>query len=684
MSFKSDATITVNGVTVQSGSVAPAVPLNVGANQISVQVSYPGAAVTTYTLNVTRLSQVDLTALALTASPSMNLTLSPAFRPLITAYTLAVPFTCTSVTVTPTPADPAATIQVAPGNTVLAPSSGATSTVTITVTSSDGKGSHAYTIVISRAALSYAPDTSWGSSGRIGSDLSGSGALNQPSSLSVAAGQVFIFDGRNYRVQNFTTTGSPVQRWGSYGSASGQFQDSSAGVAYDSVRGSVYVSASGLVQQFSSSNGAFVREFGSGISYAPRLACDSSGNVYVVDYSNNHILKFDSSGNLLLTWGSTGSGQGQFSYPRAVAIDSASNVYISDSSGRIQKFTSAGVYVTQWTSSMGQAQGIAVDSSNYLYVAGWNQTQKYDGNGNVQGSAWANPTNTAIDIATDSASLYYICNDLKVHKTGMSGGADISSWGSDLSTAASSLNQPQRVAVDASKNIYVSDTNNSRIKSFASNGTLRWTSSGTTLLQPYGIALDSSANVYVADSGNNRIVKFVGTTGTYDGSWNVTGVSLSSPRGIACDTSNLFYVADSSRIVRLSSNGSFQTSWTCTPNAVAVDANSNVYVADNANTRIQKYSNNGVFILQWGSQGSGIGKFWNVTDVTVDPTGGVFVPQANNSVQKFDSGGTYLLTYPANWDALGPQSVVGGAVDASGNLYFVDASDMSVRRFKPQ
>ncbi|MGA7691096.1 MAG: hypothetical protein WA326_12470 [Nitrososphaeraceae archaeon] len=45
------------------------------------------------------------------------------------------------------------------------------------------------------------------------------------------------------------------------------------------------------------------------------LAIDSSGDVYVADSGNNRIQKFDSDGNYITSWGSLGSGNGQFIYP---------------------------------------------------------------------------------------------------------------------------------------------------------------------------------------------------------------------------------------------------------------------------------------------------------------------------------------------------------------------------------
>ncbi len=51
-----------------------------------------------------------------------------------------------------------------------------------------------------------------------------------------------------------------------------------------------------------------------------------------------------------LSWGSYGTGDGQFAFPYGVAVDpSSGDVYVSDhGNDRVQKFTSAGTYLTQW------------------------------------------------------------------------------------------------------------------------------------------------------------------------------------------------------------------------------------------------------------------------------------------------------------------------------------------------
>ncbi len=76
----------------------------------------------------------------------------------------------------------------------------------------------------------------------------------------------------------------------------------------------------------------------------------------------------------------------------------------------------------------------------------------------------------------------------------------------------------------------------------------------------------------------------------------------------------------------------------------------NVYVVDQATAgtygaviRIQKFSSDGRFLLNWGTSGDGDGQFYNAEGIAVDGAGNVYVAEMiNHRVQVFDSNGRFL------------------------------------------
>ena len=232
--------------------------------------------------------------------------------------------------------------------------------------------------------------TRWGSFG------SGNGEFNRPAGIAVDdAGSVYVADSGNHRIQKFTSTGTFVTEWGRRGSASGRFRYP-LGLAIDG-GGSVSVTDSGnhRVQKFTST-GAFIDEWGSrgtgnGQFDGPiGVAVDSDGYVYVADTFNFRVQKFTSTGTFVAKWGSRGSGNGQFGAGRAggpggLAVDVGGNVYVTDSTDRIEKFTSTGEFLTKWgTAGSGDGQfnvasDVAVDGDGNVYVTdtGNSRVQKF-------------------------------------------------------------------------------------------------------------------------------------------------------------------------------------------------------------------------------------------------------------------------------------------------------------------
>ena len=94
-----------------------------------------------------------------------------------------------------------------------------------------------------------------------------------------------------------------------------------------------------------------------------QISSDGAGNIYIPEVIGNVVKKLDPEANPLLTI--TGSETHQLTEPRAVAVASNGDVLIADSAeeGRVQKFDSAGTYVSTLTSGAGSV-AVAVDNSS--------------------------------------------------------------------------------------------------------------------------------------------------------------------------------------------------------------------------------------------------------------------------------------------------------------------------------
>ncbi len=142
---------------------------------------------------------------------------------------------------------------------------------------------------------------------------------------------------------------------------------------------------------------AYSRQWGSyGGPITPNgVAVDSSGNLFIADAKNYAVYKLASDGSFVTTWGSQGTGPGQFKSPQGIARDPQGNVYVSDSvNNNIQKFTSSGGLITSWGSTgsgAGQFRtplGLSVNASGFVYVVdqGNQRVQIFRNDGTYAGS----------------------------------------------------------------------------------------------------------------------------------------------------------------------------------------------------------------------------------------------------------------------------------------------------------
>ncbi|MGC1677410.1 MAG: choice-of-anchor D domain-containing protein [Candidatus Binataceae bacterium] len=415
------------------------------------------------------------------------------------------------------------------------------------------------------------------------------------------------------------------------------------------------------------------------------VALDQAGDLYVADTFNNRVLEF----NLPRTSGVTAAaivfGQGgsfatslcdgssgalatalTLCGPTDAALDAAGRLYVSDqSNSRIAEFDTPmtpGVGINRVLGqpdathngvnevkpqSLDFPQAVAVDASAHLYVAD-TESNRVLGWHSATAFADGDPADLVIG-QPDFASR--ACNQ-----------------GATTPTAVS-LCFPTGLATDGSGNLFVSDTQNSRVLGFSPpfaafvgtqivdptasivlgqgasfvTGTPNTGAIGAGSLNlPQGAAIDQAGDLYVADTANNRVLEYNEPIANGE----------SATRVIGQDSTGSNFTA-----VICNSGGPASANTLCLPEGVAVDPGNNLYVADSNNNRVLEYNN--PLTIVGGINGSG--------DVTADAAFGQtgFATTTVNAPSGVPGAST--LEFPE-----------GVAADSLGNLYVADTSNTRV------
>jgi YD repeat-containing protein len=304
--------------------------------------------------------------------------------------------------------------------------------------------------------------------------------------------------------------------------------------------------------------------------------------------------------------------------------------------------------------------------------------------------------------------------------------------------------EPRSTALASNGDVYVLDAGNSRIEELSSSGTFLQTfgwgvsngkaelevckasckagisgSGNGQLKSPYGLAVDSKGDLWVADTGNDRVQEF-NSKGEYVTQFGKEGTAegqFKEPKAIAVASNGDVYVADTlnNRVQELGEKGEFLAAFgfgvsnekaeyeVCTsgcktgisgsgngqfngPTGIAIASNSDVWVADRSNNRVEEFGEKHEYLSKSGSSGSGNGQFKEPEGVAIESsTGDLWVVDTGNGrLQKLSSSGAYITSAGVKGAGNGQfEEPWGMSVTSTSNMYVADMKNSRVQRWVP-
>ncbi|HPZ07303.1 MAG TPA: DUF2298 domain-containing protein [Candidatus Eremiobacteraeota bacterium] len=239
------------------------------------------------------------------------------------------------------------------------------------------------------------------------------------------------------------------------------------------------------------------------------LVIDNQDNIYIVDFRNHRIQKFDSSGNFLKGWGEKGKNHKEFDDPSGIGINNKTGeILIADTwNHRVQKFDSSGNFLLSIEKDFYGPRDVAIDSEDNIYICdtGNSEIKKFNSSGKFLLSWGGHGEGTSellnpwgIAVSKDNEIYITDCGQKKI-KIFSSMGQFLREW--NLSAYLEKNSEEMQICIEK-EDIIVCDNINCIIMKFNKKGTLL---KQLNVLTPTGVAVTSGGELIYSEHDYHRL-----------------------------------------------------------------------------------------------------------------------------------------------------------------------------------